>query len=183
MAGRHCAVCTHPERAAIDAAILAGGAFRTIATRYEMSHPAVLRHRNSHMAEQLAGATEQREAAEPESTPVSPPEPPRPSRRQDVAEALDIVQQIKAVNNAALTVLRDARVAGDGRLVLLAVDRVQKQIELQARLIGQIDERPTITIWLSAEWQTIERTLVEALAPHPQARLAVVDRLQALRIV
>lgn len=196
MAGRPCAVCTHAERAAIDDAIIAGASFRTIAARYEMSHPAVLRHRNGHMTEQLAEAAEQRQAAEPEPPPAtpsspsptppttpSPAEPTERNRRADAAEALDIVGQLKAINSAALTVLRDARVAGDGRLVLQAVDRVQRQIELQAKLIGQIDERPQVNIWISADWLAIEQALLDTLSRHPQARYEVSERLNALRAV
>lgn len=100
-----------------------------------------------------------------------------------MAEALDIVAQLKAVNGSALEVLQGARRAGDGRLVLLAIDRVQKQIELQARLIGQIDERPQVSIWLSVEWQTIEQVLLDVLSHHPQARYEVSERLNALRAV
>ena len=129
-----------------------------------MSAAAAFRHRTEHIAEQVVKAAQAAEAA-------------------DVRQALDVIQQLKAANGASLEVLQQARAGHDGRLALLAVDRVMRQIELQAKLLGELDERPVVNIWLDPAWQTIERTLVEALAPHPQARLAVVDRLQALRIV
>lgn len=190
MAGRPCAVCTHANRDEIDAAIVDGAAFRNVASRYGMSPPAVLRHRNGHMAERLASAAEQRQADETATPSPAPPPPTTPpsgepaerGRRAEVAEALDIVAQLKAVNGAALEVLQGARRAGDGRLVLLAIDRVQKQIELQARLIGQIDERPTITIWLSPEWLAIEQALLDVLSRYPQARYEVSERMAALRL-
>src|SRR4051794_4478795 len=111
MSGRPCAVCTHAERAAIDEAIIAGTPFRNVAARYGMSPPAVLRHRNGHMTEQLAAAAEQRQAAEPappspssstspppssSSAPPSADPQPERSRRQGAAEALDIVGQLQA---------------------------------------------------------------------------------------
>ena len=59
--------------------------------------------------------------------------------------------------------------------------RIQRQLELQAKLLGEIDERPVVNIWLDPAWQTIEQTLVDALRPHPAARFAVVERLTTLR--
>jgi hypothetical protein len=162
---RPCAICSHPERAEIDRALVVDGeTYRNIAKRWGMSAAAAFRHRAEHIAEQVAKAAQAAEAG-------------------DVRQALDVIQQLKAANGVTLEVLQQARTGHDGRLALLAVDRVMKQCELQAKLLGELDERPVINIWLDPAWQTIERTLVEALAPHPQARLAVVDRLQALRIV
>lgn len=180
---RSCSVCSSPDRAQIDRQLVAGVPYRNIAERSGMSLGALFRHRGEHLTEQLAAAAEQRQAAEPEPAPAPPAEPPEQTRRQVAAEVLDIVGQLKAINGSALEVLQSARRAGDGRLVLLAVDRVQKQIELQARLIGQIDERPTINIWLSAEWQVIEQALLDTLSRHPQARYEVSERLNALRAV
>lgn len=159
---RPCAICSHPERAQIDAALVAGEAFRNIAKRWGMSAAAAFRHRVEHIVEQVAKAAKATEA-------------------EDVRRALDIVQQLRAINGASLNVLQDARQSGKGELALKAVDRVQRQIELQAKLLGELDDRPVVNIWTTVEWQTIERTLVEALGPHPQARLAVVERLGALR--
>lgn len=179
MAGRPCEACRHPEREQIDAALLAGTPFRTIAERYGMAHPSLLRHRNSHLAAKMAEAAEARSSAEPER-PSPAPMPAEPTRRERAADALDIVGQLRAINGAALEVLRDARVANDGRLVLSACDRVLRQLELQARLIGAIDERPQVTLILCDEWISTRAAILRALAPHPTARLAVVEALGAL---
>ncbi len=92
---------------------------------------------------------------------------------REEARALDVVQQLKTINGAALTVLRDARTAGDGDLALKAIDRILRQIELQAKLLGDLDERPVITVLLSPEWLELRGQLVAALAPFPEARVAV----------
>ena len=61
-------------------------------------------------------------------------------------QALDVLQQLKFVNGAALAVLRDAKAAGDGELTLRAIDRVlTSQIELQAKLLGDLDDRPQVS--------------------------------------
>jgi transposase-like protein len=154
---RICTVCAHPERQAVDTALVAGGAYRDIAGRYGLSKSAVERHQ----AEHLPAALVRGEAAREE------------------ARALDVLQQLKFINGAALSVLRDARAAGEGELVLKAVDRVMKQVELQAKLLGDLDERPVVNVLVSPEWQQVRGTMLRALAPFPAARLAVAAALQA----
>jgi len=46
---RKCTVCTHPKHEAIDRALRRGDAKRTIATRYGLSHQAVIRHARNHL--------------------------------------------------------------------------------------------------------------------------------------
>jgi hypothetical protein len=92
---------------------------------------------------------------------------------EEVRQALDVLQQLRTINAAALTVLRDARAASDGDLALKAIDRIHKQIELQAKLLGDLDERPVVNVLLSPEWAQLRGQLVAALAPFPEARVAV----------
>jgi len=148
---RTCTVCANPQRAAIDAALVAGEAFRHIASRHGVSTGALQRHRAEHIPAALSKAAE----------------------AEETAHALDVVKQLRYINGAALTVLRDARTAGDGDLTLKAVDRVLKQISLQAKLLGDLDDRPQINVLVSPEWVALRGQLVAALLPFPEARVAV----------
>src|SRR4051812_21097274 len=132
--------------------------FRAISRQFGLSKDAVLRHHDEHLPEVL---TKAREA-------------------EDVAHALDVVQQLKAINGACLAVLKDARQAGNGELVLKAVDRVQRQIELQAKLLGDLDERPQINVLVSPEWIQTRSALLAALTAFPEARAAVAASLVRL---
>lgn len=154
---RACSVCAHPERHAIDKALVAGGALRDIAGRYGLTKSAVERHKAAHLPVALVRGEAAREAA----------------------HALDVVQQLRTINGAALTVLRDARAAGDGDLALKAIDRILKQIELQAKLLGDLDERPVVNILVAPEWRALRGRIVVALAAHPAARLALAEVLDA----
>ena len=49
--GRSCTICTHPHRAAIDAALEAGHAFRDIAGNYHVSKTSLYRHWQFHTAQ------------------------------------------------------------------------------------------------------------------------------------
>ncbi len=148
---RTCTICAHPERATIDTALVAGGTLRDIARQFGLSKDAVARHQADHLSTALVAA----------------------AGEEATRQALDVLQQLKTINAAALTVLKDARAAGDGDLMLKAIDRVHRQCELQAKLLGDLDERPVVNVLVTPEWQRLRGQLVAALAPFPEARVAV----------
>ncbi len=159
---RGCSVCAHGERAAIDAALAAGEAVRTVASRYvPLSKTAVQRHKDEHMTEMLRKARQAREGATDE-------------------HALDVVKQLKAINGASLQILHEARQGQDPQTALKAVDRIQRQIELQAKLLGQLDERPQVNLVISPEWVQVRTTILTVLSPYPEARVAVAGALASL---
>ncbi len=60
MSGRTCSVCSHPDRAEVDAAIVAGQSFRVIARQFApLSHDAIRRHR-AHVGGALVRAAERK---------------------------------------------------------------------------------------------------------------------------
>ena len=152
---RVCTVCAHPDRPAVDQALVNHRSFRNIAERFGLSSQALLRHHDAHLPETLVKAQEQ----------------------EDVRHAIDHIAQFKAINAATLAILKDARHAGEHDLALKAIDRVQKQIELQAKLIGELDDRPQINLLVAPEWLAVRSALLVALAPFPEARAAAAKAL------
>ncbi len=63
---RPCSVCRHPERAAIDAALVAGEPYRRVASRFETSEASIRRHKG-HLSQHLARAHEAKEVAQADS--------------------------------------------------------------------------------------------------------------------
>src|SRR4051794_12665404 len=158
---RVCTICTHERRSEIDRALVAGKPYRSIARQFAASPDAVFRHRSDHLPAAMVKAAE----------------------AEVVAHAIDVVQQLKAINGACLAVLKDARQAGNGELVLKSVDRVQRQIELQAKLLGDLDDRPQVTLVTAPEWLATRSALLDALRAYPEARTAVAASLLALETV
>ncbi len=152
---RTCTVCAHPQRHAIEKALVGGTPNRRIATQHGLSEAAVRRHADAHLPVALVQAQE----------------------AQEVAQALDVLQQLRTINGAALTVLRDARTASDGELALKAIDRILKQIELQAKLLGELDERPVVNVLISPEWLALRGRIVATLGAFPDARVALAEVL------
>ncbi len=52
--------------------------------------------------------------------------------------------------------------------------------ELLAKLLGELDDRPVVNLALSVDWQAARAALVAALAPWPDARVAVASALVAI---
>lgn len=65
-------------------------------------------------------------------------------------------------------------------LVLKTAAQLEGQITLLAKLIGELDERPRINLLVAPEWHAVRGELLLALAPFPEARLAVAARLASL---
>ena len=158
MSPRACSICTHGSRAEIDKALVAGEPVTRLSALFRVSADSLDRHRANHLPATLVKARE----------------------AQDVRHALDVVQQLKAINAASLRILADARAEGDGALALKAVDRIQRQIELQAKLLGELDERPVLNVVLAPEWPRLVAGLRAVLSPHPAILAQVSAHLLSL---
>jgi len=154
-----CTVCTHAARRAIDRELVAGRlASRRIASQHHLVETSIRRHAANHLPAAMVAAAE----------------------AEDVAHAIDIVQQLKAINGASLAILSEARQQRDPDTALKAIDRIQRQIELQAKLLGELDDRPQVNVLVLPEWLLARDALLDALRPYPDARAAVSARLVRL---
>ncbi len=155
---RSCTVCCHDQRGAIEQEIAATTSARKISALFRVSEDAVQRHKADHLPKTLTDAR----------------------KADDDERALDVVKQLRVINGVSLQILNEARQGKDLQTALKAVDRIHRQIELQAKLLGQLDDRPQMNVVVSPEWAAIRATVLVALRPYPEARVAVVERLAAL---
>src|SRR5687767_13315534 len=115
---RTCTVCTHPQRPAIDQALVAGElSFRNIAERFGTSVTALTRHKKEHLPGHVAKA---KQAA-------------------NVALADDLLGQIAALRNKAISLLNKAETAGDYRTALLGIREARACIETLLEVEGELD--------------------------------------------
>lgn len=171
---RRCLVCLHPERLEIDKAIIAVEPFRHIAKRFAISSSAVVRHKDNHLLPQIAKVRQVPDA--PEAA-ASAAQAQRAKETEEATQALDVLKQLRAINAACLEVLTKARAAGNDATLLRTVDRIHRQIELQARLLGDLQDTPAVNVLVMPEWQRVRVLVVETLRPFPEARAAVVEAL------
>ncbi|HEV2124213.1 MAG TPA: hypothetical protein VGW38_15745 [Chloroflexota bacterium] len=161
---RPCSVCSHPAVEVINHALVAGEAAAAVSARYrtESGRPlgrmAMQRHRDEHVPEALAKA---QEAAE-------------------VAHGDDLLAQVRSLQTRTLSILDTAETSGQLMAALAAIREARGCLELLAKLVGQLDERPVVNIVASQEWHHTRTVLLEALHDYPDARAAVAARLLSL---
>jgi hypothetical protein len=153
-------VCTHTERATIDATLLEGIPLRNIAERYGLSATALFRHRAEHIPAELIRAQEAAQAA----------------------QADDLLGQLRTLQTRCLAILEKAEKAEDYRTSIMAIREARSNLELLAKLLHQLNESPSIAIVLAPEWATVRAALFAALAPFPEARVAVAEQLSLLEM-
>jgi hypothetical protein len=153
---RTCTVCGHPECEAIDRALVAGESTGKISGRYRtIDERALRRHRANHLPAALARAKE----------------------AEEVAVADDLLGQVRDLQERALAILDKAEGSGELRTALGAIREARSNLELLAKLLGELDERP-INVLISPQWLELRTVIVAALEPHPQARGAVLRALE-----
>jgi hypothetical protein len=126
---------------------------RTIATQFSVTASALQRHKTTHIPPMLAKA----------------------AAMADVVEGSTLLDRLKALNRETAAILREARMdeSKDNGLALKAIARAEKQIELEGRLLGELNEGSTVNVLLTPEWTTVRTAILKALDGYPAARLAV----------
>lgn len=155
---RSCNVCSHPDREAIDEALVGGIAFPALVAKYRVSKDSLSRHKANHLPAKLVMA----QAA------------------VEVAEADDLLDQVRSLQARTLAILEAAEGSSQHRTALAAIREARSNLELLAKLLGELDERPQINMLVSAEWLELRAVIVGALEPHPDARGAVLAAIEGM---
>ena len=152
---RTCTVCPHPDRAAIDRALVRGEDVTAVSALFRVSADALTRHRDRHLPTLLAKAR----------------------TAEEVAEAYDLLAQVRDLHATTLALLDKAEAAGKLGVAVMAVREARGNLELLAKLTQQLDTRPTLNLLVAPEWLTVRAVLLEALAAYPEARATVAEHL------
>ena len=174
---RRCTICDHPHREAIDKALISGQPYRTLAKSWKVTPSALVRHSKTHLAELLA------QSARIDTESASQTDSVVLRHKQELEEnngrhVIDVIHQLKAINAACLEVLSQARNDRQPTILLRAVDRIYRQIELQTRLLGEIQDQHNVNVAILPQWSRIRERLITALEPFPEARVAVAEALK-----
>ena len=153
---RSCTVCEHPKRETIDRELVGGASNRSVASLNDVSEAAVRRHKANHLPAKLVMA----------------------EKAAEVVEADNLLDQVGDLQRRALAILDKAEEVGELRMALSAIREARGNLELLAKLLGELDERPMVNVLLSPEWLELRAVIVGALEPHPEALRAVVGALE-----
>lgn len=154
---RTCTICANQQHEEINLALVSRESMRTIAARYRVTPSALQRHKTAHLPVTLAKA----------------------AAVADAVESSNLLERLKTINRATAAILREARTDGskDNGLALKAIARAEKQLELEGRLLGELNERSTVNVLLTPEWTTVRAAILKALEGHPVAKMAVAEAL------
>jgi hypothetical protein len=154
-----CSICSSAHRDVIDRLLVMGGSYRRIAARFSLTEQAVRRHKANHLPAALAKAHE----------------------AEEVAQADSLLLQLQWLQWKALCLLDAAEKAGDGRTALGAIREARGNLELLARLVGELNDSPQVGDFItSQDWAKIRMMLMQALQTYPDARAEVVEGLLRL---
>jgi hypothetical protein len=149
---RSCTVCTHPDKAQIDEALVAGVPAAEISGRYRtIGERALRRHKANHLPAKLVMA----------------------EKAEEVAQADDLLDQLKDLQTRTLAILEAAESTNQHRTALSAIREARSNLELLAKLLGELDERPQVNVLLSPQWLELRVAIVGSLEGYPEAKEAV----------
>lgn len=155
---RTCSICHHSKRPEIDTALLNGEPYRGIAKRFDAPEQSVYRHKREHLPQALTQAHDV----------------------HVVAQADDLLGQVRELRSKSLSLLTQAEQAGDIRTALQGVREARACVELLLEVEGELDRRSVTNITISPEWIEIRAVVISALGSHPEAVVAVSTALQRI---
>ena len=154
---RRCTVCEHPDREAIDRALVGDASNRSVASLYDVSEAAVRRHKSNHLPARLVMA----------------------AQAEEVAEADNLLGQVRDLQQSTLDILAEAEQSKQYRTALSAIREARSNLELLAKLLGELDERPALNLQISPEWLELRAVIIGALDPYSEARGAVLRAIES----
>lgn len=174
--GPRCSICDHDERWRIELLRAGGASLDSLATKFKCSADAIGRHWRSHVSAEvkvgyLAGPAQLADLAATAS-----------------AEGASVLDHFRVVRTLLMSHLDATTQAGDARgaavvsgslvNVLEKIGKVTGEIATIAQ--GTINIQNNVAIVNSPQFAQVQAAILRALAPHPAARMAVVEALRAL---
>ncbi len=105
--------------------------------------------------------------------------PPRRPVRQATKDDADLAERLERVIGEAEAILEAAKEEGDVKACAQVLRELRGALVDWGRATGQLDDRPTVEINLTAssEWVELRTRILAALQPFPEARAAVAAAL------
>lgn len=157
---RSCAFCTHKDRQKLEESLITHTKTQAeVAGILGIDQSRVSRHMSQHVSRAVAEAI---------------------SQDQELEDGLNVTRQLIEINRAAREILSEARSKGDNYMALAAIARVEKQLELQAKLLGDIATGINIQIIQSPQFVEFKALILNTLNDYPEVKALVVDRLRGM---
>ena len=104
-----------------------GQPLRDIAGRFRTSRSALLRHKKADIPATLV----------------------KVRQAQEEVRAETLYDRLRAINRETQAILEEARESGSLSIALAAINRVERQLEFEARLLGQLNEATKVAVGIN----------------------------------
>jgi hypothetical protein len=160
--GRACLICSHPDRDMLDRELaLERKSQAQVAREVGCNRSSISRHVKNH----LLPAIRRKAGADP------------------ALADLDILTELRNLYGRMKQHLKRAEKVDNWQAIRAFHSEARQDLELLARLLGELQESQTVNVLMMPEWVTIRAVLLTALLPYPEARAAAAQALQGVERV
>jgi len=153
-----CAFCIHKDRGKLEKALLERKKTQEeVASIIGVSRSRISEHLSNHLKKDV------REAI---------------AKKEGIQSGLNVTKQLMEINKVARVIIKEALDQGDGRLTLKAIERVEKQLELQAKLLGDIPSGTQVQIIQSPQFVEFKTLILGVLDGYPEVKVEVIEKLR-----
>jgi len=145
-----CGFCMHPKREEYERKIVSKElSMSRVAQLMNCNKSSVSRHMSNCFPKKIA------EWVKPEAT---------------KEEALNVIKELVCSHRDLLDLYEEARATGNIDAAIRALGEERKHLEIVAKLTGQLQERSSVSIFLSPEYLELKQVINATLAPFPEVR-------------
>lgn len=172
--GVPCTLCVSPEKWRVELLKAGGASNDALAKKFGISKHALHRHWHNHVTPEAKAGYLIGPAAMMEL------------HAKAAAEGESVVDYLRIVRTALLASMTACSEAGDARGVAITASGLVGCLERLGKITGEIAQiagtvnNVNVAIVNSPQFAKVQAVLLKALAPHSEAKLAVVDALRQL---
>jgi hypothetical protein len=169
-----CAVCSHPDRALIERAHVAGASLNAISAKYGVSRDSVHRHMKRHLSEEAR-------ASYLADIPMSE------LAEKAAAEGTSVLDYLKIIRSTLMQQFQIAAGVGDKHATGMLAGRLTDVLREIGKITGELGAMASSVtinnntlIMNSPVVASLQAAILQALVPYPEARNAVVLALRQI---
>lgn len=172
---KRCIVCNHPDRALIEASRVAGCSLDNIAAKFKISRDAAWRHMRDHVSDEARAdylaQIPMSELAEKAAT-----------------EGVSVLQYFSLIRSTLMQQFQLAASLNDRNATGMLAGRLTEVLKAIGSISGEMGNlaansitiNNTTNILNSPVFASLQANMLQALAPYPDARAAVVQALRTI---
>jgi hypothetical protein len=156
-----CTICTHPDRTAIDTALVGHASLAKLSQEYGVDYNALYRHSKNHVPKQLLKVYEKRE----------------------LTENFNLMAKIDFLVTETEDIYAEARKGGKSMLALKSLDSLRAHYQLLINISAQLHQQKVLELELQKNNNTTEFENLAEQARERYSRLTTPELKEYLRLV